>query len=166
MYVTKVTNIGDPQIVLHEGKYYQYATFNDGKTLGIYCKPTFIFLKNIRRVFPSGYPRFSASRKRCCPPRGPRRHPACGCFDPPAFSWDPCRRAASCPPRRRQPVRRPCRPKIRHLHSYRSLLFRSEASMAETGRKKPLKGICQKVLHPLYCTVIELRKIKIWRGTV
>lgn len=37
MYVTKVTNIGDPQIVLYEGKYYQYATFNDGKTLGIYC---------------------------------------------------------------------------------------------------------------------------------
>ena len=37
MFITKVTNIGDPQIVLYEGKYYQYATFNDGKTLGIYC---------------------------------------------------------------------------------------------------------------------------------
>lgn len=37
MHVTKVTNIGDPQILLHEGRYYQYATSNDGKTLGIYC---------------------------------------------------------------------------------------------------------------------------------
>lgn len=37
MFVTKVTNIGDPQILLYEGKYYQYATFNDGNTKGIYC---------------------------------------------------------------------------------------------------------------------------------
>lgn len=37
MYVTKVTNIGDPQIVLYEGKYYQYATYNDGNVLGICC---------------------------------------------------------------------------------------------------------------------------------
>lgn len=37
MNVTKVTNIGDPQIVLYKDKYYQYATFNDGKTQGFYC---------------------------------------------------------------------------------------------------------------------------------
>lgn len=37
MYITKVTNIGDPQILLYEDKYYQYATYNDGVTKGIYC---------------------------------------------------------------------------------------------------------------------------------
>src|SRR5699024_11025230 len=35
-------------------------------------------------------PRLSAFRKRCCPRHGPRRHPACGYFSPPVFSWGPC----------------------------------------------------------------------------
>ena len=37
MIITPVTNIGDPQIVLYEGKYYCYATYNDGKTDGFYA---------------------------------------------------------------------------------------------------------------------------------
>ena len=36
MIITDMTNIGDPQILLHEGKYYCYATYNDGKTEGFY----------------------------------------------------------------------------------------------------------------------------------
>lgn len=36
MIITDITNIGDPQILSHEGKYYCYATFNDGKSDGFY----------------------------------------------------------------------------------------------------------------------------------
>jgi len=36
MIITDMTNIGDPQILLHEGKYYCYATFNDGKSEGFF----------------------------------------------------------------------------------------------------------------------------------
>ena len=36
MIFTNITNIGDPQILLHEGKYYCYATHNDGKSEGFY----------------------------------------------------------------------------------------------------------------------------------
>lgn len=36
MIITDITNIGDPQILCHEGKYYCYATFNDGKSDGFY----------------------------------------------------------------------------------------------------------------------------------
>lgn len=36
MIITGITNIGDPQILLHEDKYYCYATYNDGKTDGFY----------------------------------------------------------------------------------------------------------------------------------
>lgn len=36
MIFTNITNIGDPQILLHEGTYYCYATFNDGKSDGFY----------------------------------------------------------------------------------------------------------------------------------
>ena len=36
MLVTNMTNIGDPQILLHNGTYYCYATFNGGKTEGFY----------------------------------------------------------------------------------------------------------------------------------
>ena len=32
MNVTSITNIGDPQILLYEGKYYCYATYDDGKS--------------------------------------------------------------------------------------------------------------------------------------
>lgn len=36
MIKTDMTNIGDPQILLYNGTYYCYATFNDGKTEGFY----------------------------------------------------------------------------------------------------------------------------------
>ena len=36
MILTDMTNIGDPQILLHEGTYYCYATSRDGKTEGFY----------------------------------------------------------------------------------------------------------------------------------
>lgn len=36
MIITNMTNIGDPQIIFHEGKYYCYATYNNGKTEGFY----------------------------------------------------------------------------------------------------------------------------------
>ena len=36
MIFTNITNIGDPQILLHQDKYYCYATFNDGKSEGFY----------------------------------------------------------------------------------------------------------------------------------
>lgn len=36
MIVTNITNIGDPQILLYENKYYCYATHNDGKSEGFY----------------------------------------------------------------------------------------------------------------------------------
>lgn len=36
MLITDMTNIGDPQILLHEDTYYCYATHNDGKTEGFY----------------------------------------------------------------------------------------------------------------------------------
>lgn len=36
MIITNITNIGDPQILLYEGKYYCYATHNDGKSEGFY----------------------------------------------------------------------------------------------------------------------------------
>ena len=80
---------------------------------------------------------FSAFLRRCCPRRGPRRHPACGYFYPPAFSWNPCRRASSFPARRQPPGQRSCRSKIRHMISFQSLLFRHGSSMAERGRIMP-----------------------------
>jgi len=36
MIFTNMTNIGDPQILLHGDTYYCYATYNDGKTEGFY----------------------------------------------------------------------------------------------------------------------------------
>ena len=36
MIITNVTNIGDPQILLHENTYYCYATYNGGNTEGFY----------------------------------------------------------------------------------------------------------------------------------
>lgn len=36
MIITDMTNIGDPQILLYEDKYYCYATFNDGRSEGFY----------------------------------------------------------------------------------------------------------------------------------
>lgn len=36
MLITDMTNIGDPQILLHKDTYYCYATHNDGKTEGFY----------------------------------------------------------------------------------------------------------------------------------
>lgn len=36
MIITNMTNIGDPQILLYQNKYYCYATFNDGNTEGFY----------------------------------------------------------------------------------------------------------------------------------
>ena len=36
MIITDMTNIGDPQILLHGDTYYCYATFSDGKTEGFY----------------------------------------------------------------------------------------------------------------------------------
>ena len=68
-------------------------------------------------------PRVSAFQKQCCPRHDPRRHPACGYFCPPAFSWDLCRRAPSFPLPRRPSIRRPYRPKIRYTSSFQSLLF-------------------------------------------
>ena len=38
MIITNVTNIGDPQILLHEGIYYCYATDNGGSTEGFYVR--------------------------------------------------------------------------------------------------------------------------------
>ncbi len=36
MILTDMTNIGDPQILLYDGTYYCYATYNDGKSEGFY----------------------------------------------------------------------------------------------------------------------------------
>lgn len=36
MILTDMTNIGDPQILLHDGVYYCYATYNDGNSEGFY----------------------------------------------------------------------------------------------------------------------------------
>ena len=43
MILTDMTNIGDPQILLHEGTYYCYATSRDGKTEGF---PTLTYITN------------------------------------------------------------------------------------------------------------------------
>lgn len=37
MILTNMTNIGDPQILLHDGVYYCYATHNNGNTEGFYA---------------------------------------------------------------------------------------------------------------------------------
>ena len=68
-----------------------------------------------RILFPR--PCLTAFRKRCCPRRDLQRHPVCGYFCPPVFSWNPCRRAPSSPPRRRPSIRRSYRPKIRYSFS-------------------------------------------------
>ena len=36
MIITGMTNIGDPQILLHDGIYYCYATYKNGQTEGFY----------------------------------------------------------------------------------------------------------------------------------
>src|SRR5699024_692038 len=66
--------------------------------------------------------RVSAFRKQDCPRHDPQRHPICECSFPPAFSWDPCRRAASCPQLHRPSFLRRYRPKIQYTFSYLSLL--------------------------------------------